>query len=88
MSFDALSKISRAVTLFPRAWLGSDTLNMPDMNSVILLARSRSRKAKSRSLRAIRAWNSVPAALAIVRISASVTSPAAVRLRLKNLAAR
>ncbi len=43
ISFDALSRISRAVTLLPRASLGSETLNIPSMNSVMRFARSRSR---------------------------------------------
>src|SRR5271155_1621247 len=48
-SFEALSNISRAVTLLPRASLGSDTLNIPVMKSVIRVARSRSWLARSRS---------------------------------------
>ena len=42
MAADDLSRISRAVTVLPRASLGSDTLNMPVMKSVMRLARSRS----------------------------------------------
>jgi hypothetical protein len=49
MSFEALSRISRAVTLLPRAWLGSETLNIPVIKSVMRVARSRSRLARSRS---------------------------------------
>src|SRR6266478_1130471 len=49
MSFDALSRISRAVILLPRAWPGSDTLNMLVMNSETRFDVSASRFARSRS---------------------------------------
>jgi serine/threonine protein kinase len=43
ISWDARSRISRAVMLFPRASLGSETRNMSLMNCITRSARSRSR---------------------------------------------
>src|ERR1017187_4589978 len=49
ISFDALSKISRAVMVLPRASLGSETLNILVMKSVTRLDAEASRLARTLS---------------------------------------